>query len=105
MRQFLAPSGPIDTLRLLQSITRAIRDEFVYTRRHEKGIQSPQETLQRRRGSCRDFAVLMMEATRALGLAARFVSGYLLMPNGDAGHAGGSGATHAWMQVYLPGAG
>ena len=105
VRQFLAPSGTIETMRLLRSITQAIRDEFVYTRRSEKGIQSPQETLQRRRGSCRDFAVLMMEATRALGLAARFVSGYLFVPNVDAGRTVGDGATHAWMQVYLPGAG
>ena len=105
VRQFLDPSGTIDTMRLLRSITLAIKDEFVYTRRSAKGIQSPQETLQRRRGSCRDLAVLMMEATRALGLAARFVSGYLFVPHVDAGRAVGGGATHAWMQVYLPGAG
>ena len=105
VRQFLDPSGPVETMRLLRSITLAIKDELVYTRRSEKGIQSPQETLQRRRGSCRDFAVLMMEATRALGLAARFVSGYIFVPNVDSGSAVGGGATHAWMQVYLPGAG
>ena len=60
----------------------------------------------RRRGSCRDFATLMMEAARALGLAARFVSGYLYVPDRDIGerHLGG-GSTHAWCQVYLPGAG
>jgi len=56
VRQFLDPSGTIETMSLLRSITRAIKDAFVYTRRSEKGIQSPQETLQRRRGSCRDFA-------------------------------------------------
>ena len=50
VRQF-APSGTIDTMRLLRSITQAIKDEFVYTQRNEKGIQSPQETLQRRRGA------------------------------------------------------
>ena len=87
VRQFLDPSGPIETMRLLRSITRGIKDTFVYTRRSEQGIQSPQETLQRRRGSCRDFAVLMMEATRALGLAARFVSGYLFVPHVDPGSA------------------
>ena len=103
--QFLGPSGTIETMSLLRSITLAIKDEFVYTRRSEKGIQSPNETLQSRRGSCRDFAVLMMEATRALGLAARFVSGYIFVPNLDSGSAIGGGATHAWMQVYLPGAG
>ena len=57
-------------------------------------------------GSCRDFALLMMEAVRSLGLAARFVSGYLYVPDKDGrpGRVGG-GATHAWLQVYLPGAG
>ena len=105
VRQFLDPSGTIETMSLLRSITLAIKDEFVYTRRSEKGIQSPHETLQRRRGSCRDLAVLMMEATRSLGLAARFVSGYLFVPHVDSGSAVGGGATHAWMQVYLPGAG
>jgi transglutaminase-like putative cysteine protease len=105
VRQFLDPSGTIETMSLLRSITLAIKDQCVYIRRSEKGIQSPHETLQSRRGSCRDLAVLMMEATRALGLAARFVSGYIFVPNVDAGSAVGGGATHAWMQVYLPGAG
>ena len=73
--------------------------------RSEKGVQSPDETLQMRRGSCRDFAVLMMEATRSLGLAARFVSGYIFVPGMDAGGTKGGGSTHAWMQTYLPGAG
>ncbi|HEV7499221.1 MAG TPA: transglutaminase family protein, partial [Vicinamibacteria bacterium] len=90
---------------LLRSITLAIKDEFVYQRRSEKGIQSPNETLQSRRGSCRDFAVLMMEAVRSLGLAARFASGYIFVPNLGPDRAAGGGATHAWMQVYLPGAG
>jgi transglutaminase-like putative cysteine protease len=61
------------------------------------------ETLRRRRGSCRDFALLMMEAARSLGIAARFVSGYIYVP-GFSGMNGG-GSTHAWMQAYLPGAG
>jgi transglutaminase-like putative cysteine protease len=94
-----------DTMALLRSITAAINDEFVYKRRSEKGIQSPQETLQSRKGSCRDFAVLMMEAVRSLGLAARFASGYMYVPRLDTGRTVGGGATHAWMQVYLPGAG
>jgi transglutaminase-like putative cysteine protease len=64
------------------------------------------QTLDRRRGSCRDFAVLMMEAARALGLAARFVSGYLYVPGRDTGERRlGGGSTHAWCQIYLPGAG
>jgi transglutaminase-like putative cysteine protease len=84
-------------------MTKGIREEFVYTRRVEKGIQTPEETLRTRKGSCRDFAVLMMEASRSLGVAARFVSGYIYVPN-RSGLAGG-GATHAWVQAYLPGAG
>jgi transglutaminase-like putative cysteine protease len=70
------------------------------------GTQNPLQTLARRRGSCRDFAVLMMEAARALGLAARFVSGYLYVPDRDIGERYlGGGSTHAWCQIYLPGAG
>src|ERR1700722_15528535 len=105
VRRFLDPSGVTGTMRLLRDITLAIKQDFVYTRRSEKGVQNPTETLRERRGSCRDFAVLMMEAARSLGLAARFVSGYIFVPGAeDAGTMGG-GATHAWMQVYLPGAG
>jgi transglutaminase-like putative cysteine protease len=102
---FLDPSGQIGTLCLLRAMTVGIRQEFVYVRRSEKGVQSPDETLQTRRGSCRDFAVLMIEATRSLGLAARFVSGYIFVPNMTAGGTKGGGSTHAWMQAYLPGAG
>ena len=101
--QFLDPSDSTGTMKILGAMTRGIREQFIYTRRIEKGVQTPEETLRHRKGSCRDFAVLMMEATRSLGLAARFVSGYIFMPN-SSGIAGG-GATHAWMQVYLPGAG
>jgi transglutaminase-like putative cysteine protease len=101
-KQFLDPSGTTGTMHLLRSMTLAIKRDFVYTRRSEKGVQNPTETLRSRRGSCRDFAVLMMEAARSLGLAARFVSGYIFVPGAD---TKGGGATHAWMQVYLPGAG
>ncbi len=66
-------------------------------------MQEPTRTLKLGSGSCRDFAVLMMEAVRALGFAARFVSGYLYSPAGE--NRVGGGATHAWVQVYLPGAG
>ncbi len=103
--QFLDPSGTTGTMGLLRSMTRAIKDDFVYKRRTEKGVQSPEETLRIRRGSCRDFAVLMMEAARSLGLAARFVSGYIFVPGMDTPSMTGGGATHAWMQIYLPGAG
>ena len=101
--QFLDPADSTATMKILRAMTCGIRQEFAYARRSEKGVQTPEETLQTRRGSCRDFAVLMMEATRSLGVAARFVSGYIFVPN-RSGLAGG-GATHAWMQAYLPGAG
>jgi transglutaminase-like putative cysteine protease len=99
-------NGQSTTMGLLLAMTRGIKDECRYLRRVEKGVQSPGETLRRRSGSCRDFAVLMMEAARSLGMAARFVSGYIFVPS-TAGAAAvvGGGATHAWMQVYLPGAG
>ena len=103
--QFLDPSGVTGTMSLLKSMTLGIRQDFQYTRRTEKGVQSPGETLQSRCGSCRDFAVLMIEAMRSLGLAARFVSGYIFVPDMDSGVTNGAGSTHAWMQAYLPGAG
>jgi transglutaminase-like putative cysteine protease len=103
--QFLDSSGDTETMSLLRFMTLGIKQDFLYTRRSEKGVQSPSETLDRRRGSCRDFAVLMMEAVRSLGLAARFVSGYIYVPHRDGGGTLGSGSTHAWMQAYLPGAG
>ncbi len=101
--QFLDASKTTDTMKLLRAMTLGIREQFSYTRRVEKGVQTPQETLRKGQGSCRDFAVLMMEAARSLGVAARFVSGYIFVPN-HSNHSGG-GSTHAWMQAYLPGAG
>jgi transglutaminase-like putative cysteine protease len=101
--QFLDDSDSTGTLKILRAITYGIREQFIYTRRIEKGVQTPSETLRERRGSCRDFAVLMMDALRSLGVAARFVSGYIYMPGGSSFKGGGS--THAWMQAYLPGAG
>jgi transglutaminase-like putative cysteine protease len=101
--QFLDPAASTGTMKMLRAMTHGIREQFIYSRRIEKGVQTPDETLRNKRGSCRDFAVLMMEATRSLGVAARFVSGYIFVPD----HSGlsGGGATHAWMQAYLPGAG
>jgi transglutaminase-like putative cysteine protease len=101
--QFLDPDASTATMKILRSMTRGIREQFAYTRREEKGVQTPEETLRNRRGSCRDFALLMIEAARYLGLAARFVSGYIFVPEDSGGTGGGS--THAWMQAYLPGAG
>src|SRR5690606_28751236 len=101
--RFLDPADTTGTMKILTAMTRSIREELRYVRRIEKGVQSPEETLWARQGSCRDFAVLMMEAARSLGIAARFVSGYIFTP--DAAGLAGGGATHAWMQAYLPGAG
>ena len=101
--QFLDPAETTGTMNMLRAMTRGIRDGFAYTRRVEKGVQTPEETLRSKKGSCRDFAVLMMEASRSLGVATRFVSGYIFTPN-RSGLAGG-GSTHAWLQAYLPGAG
>ena len=101
--QFLDPADTSNTMQILRAMTSGIRRDFTYCRRVEKGVQSPEETIRARTGSCRDFAVLMIEATRSLGIASRFVSGYIFSPN-SSGLAGG-GATHAWVQAYLPGAG
>lgn len=104
-RDFIPPEGRIPTQDLLAAMTRRIRASFTYVARSEKGVQDPLTTLRAKRGSCRDFAVLMMEAVRALGMAARFVSGYLYNPSNDRARHVGGGSTHAWVQVYLPGAG
>ena len=103
--RFLSRAGSTGTMALLKAMTLGIRDEFAYVRRSEKGVQRPEDTLRRRSGSCRDFALFMMEAVRSLGLAARFVSGYTFGPEADRSANVEGGATHAWMQVYLPGAG
>ncbi len=106
-RRFLNAAGPTRTMDMLEAMTRAIKAEFTYQAREAEGTQLPTATLQRGAGACRDFALLMMEAVRSLGLAARFVSGYLydegLVDSADA--VVGGGATHAWCAVYLPGAG
>lgn len=149
-RQFLRTDGPTRTRDLLVQMNQHIREHFRYAARDEEGTQPPLQTLALGSGTCRDFALLMMEAGRRLGVATRFVSGYLYDPaldlppdpaptaaadpgapaEGAAPDAGapvpvetgspappapapadapvptlGAGATHAWMQAYLPGAG
>ncbi len=107
VRSHLHADGPAGTLGILTAMTQRIRRQFTYRARHEPGIQLPATTLHLGTGTCRDFAVLMMEAARCLGLATRFVSGYIYVPSRDrpgTEHRGG-GNTHAWLQVYLPGAG
>lgn len=121
-RQFIRTDGPTGTRDLLVKMNQNIRDHFRYASRDEEGTQSPLATLELGSGSCRDFALLMMEAARRLGVATRFVTGYLYDPaldapsegvradpfpeNGETPHATvGAGETHAWLQAYLPGAG
>jgi transglutaminase-like putative cysteine protease len=96
-----------NTLDAIQRMMDRIKDSLTYQSRETEGTQSPSETLRLRSGTCRDYAWLMIEALRRLGLACRFVSGYLYDAALDGGEVGmtGSGATHAWLQVYLPGAG
>ncbi len=86
-------------LPFLQNFNNAIHRGFTYGERHEPGVQTPAETVERGAGTCRDFAWLMVETLRRLGFAARFVTGYLYSPGGA---ARGGGATHAWCDVYLP---
>jgi transglutaminase-like putative cysteine protease len=70
-------------VKILRAMTRDIREQCSYTRRVEKGVQTPEETLRTRRGTCLDFVVLMMEAARSLGVAARFAGSRLdrLLPH------------------------
>ncbi|MFO7445446.1 MAG: transglutaminase domain-containing protein [Ignavibacteriaceae bacterium] len=86
---------------LLDRMNHEIANKFVYQMREEPGVQPPALTLKSNSGSCRDFAALFMEACRHLGLASRFVSGYVYSAAIEAGNA----STHAWSEVYLPGAG
>jgi transglutaminase-like putative cysteine protease len=112
-RQFIRTDGPTRTRDLLVQMNQHIRDNFRYETRDEEGTQTPLRTLALASGTCRDFALLMMEAARHIGIATRFVSGYLYDPALDeetqADAAGestvGAGSTHAWLQAYLPGAG
>lgn len=98
--------GPsTDTLSLLKDMSAGVADRISYQQRDDEGTQTPIETLDRGWGSCRDFAVLFVEAVRRLGFGARIVSGYLHDPNQSAIGSAGAGSTHAWAEVYLPGAG
>lgn len=134
-QQFINKSGSTGTRDLLVAMNQHIRDTMRYEPRDEEGVQTPLQTLQSSAGTCRDFATLMIEAVRMLGYAARFVSGYVYTANLDPGlnsdqpnetppaadsaqaqlpatgteppasDTTGGGATHAWLQIYLPGAG
>ena len=118
-RQYLVnstdPTSAPNTAETLLAMNQAISNTFTYETRDAHGTQTPMETMERGTGTCRDFALFFMEAVRSFGLGARFVSGYLYDPAMDAAfkdpnlpegaHLRGAGATHAWVQVYLPGAG
>jgi transglutaminase-like putative cysteine protease len=105
-QKFVRGNGAVQpTGHVLMTMTAAIKESFRYTRRTDPGTQPPSVTLAKGTGTCRDFALLMIEAVRSLGLAARFVTGYIYVPSLDRAEVRGGGATHAWVQVYLPGAG
>lgn len=103
-RRFVRHEGSTETMAMLGEMSTGIRRDFTYVARHSQGTQTPVETLRLGQGTCRDFAVLMIEAVRALGFAARFVSGYVYDPAPGRGVLGG-GNTHAWVRVFLPGSG
>jgi transglutaminase-like putative cysteine protease len=105
--RFLQNLPKVNASQVLAAMTHAIHDEFEYVGRASGSPQSPLETLRLGRGSCRDFAVLMMDAVRSLGLAARFVSGYLHVPASETpgSQRSGGGHTHAWVRVFLPSGG
>ena len=96
---------PTDTLSLLKDVSNGVFTQISYQSRDDEGTQSPIETLDRGWGSCRDFAVLLAEAARRLGLGARIVSGYLSDPEMGLVGSAGSGSTHAWVEIFVPGAG
>ncbi|MGX1307318.1 transglutaminase-like putative cysteine protease [Amorphus suaedae] len=96
---------PTDTLSLLKDMNAGIAAQIRYEVREDEGTQPPLRTLERGAGSCRDFAVLLVEAVRSLGFGARIVSGYLCTSGNDLTGSQGAGSTHAWAEVYVPGAG
>ena len=118
IRQYLDPSGRLeqwargficgertDTLALLKDLSAGVSGWINYQSREDEGTQSPVQTLDRGWGSCRDFAVLFVEAARSLGFGARIVSGYLFNPDQSLAGSEGAGSTHAWAEVFVSGAG
>jgi transglutaminase-like putative cysteine protease len=97
----LVRSNPTDTLALLKDLNDSVSAAVSYQAREQEGTQSPSHTLNTGCGSCRDMAILFVEAARILGFGARFVSGYIFHPN----EPPGSGTTHAWAEAFVPGAG
>ncbi len=103
-KQFLEGEGGAETFAALTRMCKGIQEGLKYCMRFEPGTQPPAVTLETGTGTCRDYALLMMEGARALGLAARFVTGYLYDPALDGAEASPA-YPHAWIEVYLPGAG
>jgi len=104
--------APINTVEFLMDLTQRVQRQIRYVIRHEPGVQSPDETLEKRSGSCRDTAWLLAQGLRHLGLATRFVSGYLIQLRPDVKSLDGPSGTdhdftdlHAWTEVFIPGAG
>ncbi|NEI03146.1 transglutaminase family protein [Rhizobium leguminosarum] len=103
--QGFVASNSTDTLSLLKDISAGVSSSISYQSREAEGTQTPTQTLDRGRGSCRDFAVLFAEAVRSLGFGARIVSGYLFNPDQILLGSQDQGSTHAWVEVFVPGAG
>ena len=100
------PNPPSDTVTFLSLLNSLIREYFFYQRRDEPGTQSADETLRKKSGTCRDLALLFVEICRDLGLASRFVSGYLYDPPVNGLYENrAAGSMHAWAEVFLPGPG
>lgn len=105
LSKFVTAGASTPTGQLLMTLNEAIAESFSYQRRASRGTQTPGQTIARQQGTCRDFALLMMEAARSLGFAARFVTGYVYVPHRDGPARLGGGSTHAWCQIYVPGSG
>lgn len=98
-------SDPTDTLSLLKDLCAGIAGGIRYEARDDEGTQTPRQTLDRQAGSCRDLATLFAAAARSLGIGARLASGYLRNDAVTTVGSVGVGTTHAWAEVYIPGAG